>query len=64
VTNASPELLTVQEVADLYRVHPGTVRRWVRDEMVTAVRTPGRGIRVRRVEVERLLAPEPTEAAS
>ena len=61
-------LMTVRQVADLARVVPSTVRRWVAAGHIAAVRNPGpRGaIRFRRAEVERFIAAfsEPTEAAS
>jgi len=50
------DLLTVRETADLLRVAPGTVRRWIASGRLAAVRV-GRGLRVRRDAAERLLAP-------
>jgi len=50
-----PELLTVTEVAEVLRVHPATVRRWAREGVLTATDTPGRSLRFRREDIERLL---------
>jgi excisionase family DNA binding protein len=36
-------LLTVKEYADLMRVHPETVKRWIRDGHIKAERTCRRG---------------------
>jgi excisionase family DNA binding protein len=36
------KLYTVKEVADLMKVTPETVRNWIRNERVTALRHPGR----------------------
>jgi excisionase family DNA binding protein len=51
-----PELLTTQQIAELFAVDPATVNRWARDKVLTAIRLPGmRAYRFRRDEVERLL---------
>lgn len=49
------EILTVVEVADLLAVHPGTVRRWLRDGELTGCFTPA-GWRVTPQDIERWLA--------
>ena len=45
--NSSPDLLqmTVKEVAELCRVHTKTVRNWIKDEEIAALRK-GRLIRI------------------
>jgi excisionase family DNA binding protein len=53
-------LLTTAEAADWYRVHPATIRRWIRNHDVTAV-TIGNGRRrtlrvVADLEIERVSA--------
>ena len=49
--------LTVPEVARLLEVHQATVRRWIRDGKLPAVRLPS-GVRlVPRAAVEAVLAP-------
>lgn len=45
------ELLTIREVAAVYRVHEMTVRRHIASGKLPAVRV-GRGLRVRRDEME------------
>ena len=50
------ELLTVEEVARLYRVHEMTVRRYIRRGRLRAVKAGGR-IRVPSEEVVRFLQP-------
>ncbi len=50
------ELLTVQETADLLRVSPVTVRRYIAAGALPARRV-GRGVRVERVEAERFARP-------
>jgi excisionase family DNA binding protein len=43
----SPKLATVKEVADLYRVSPRTVYRWIREEVVQVKQVAeGRAVRV------------------
>lgn len=53
-----PALLTTEEAADLLRVHPETLRRWVREGKVESVDLPGRTVRLRRVDIERLVGIE------
>lgn len=52
---ALPELLTTAEVAEVFRKHPATIRRWVRDGELLPTKVPGRGARFRREDVERML---------
>jgi excisionase family DNA binding protein len=54
------ELLTSSEVAKLMRVDRSTVLKWVRDGHLPAIRTPGRHVRIKRADVERLMG-EPKE---
>jgi excisionase family DNA binding protein len=46
--------LTVQQVSNELKVHPATVRAWIREGRLQAVRA-GKGFRVRRSEVDRAL---------
>ncbi len=56
---ADTQLLTVEEVAQRLKMHPETVRRWIRDGQLHAIRF-GTGkrasLRIRESEVERFLA--------
>lgn len=55
-------LLTVDEVADQLRVHPETVRRWLREGRLSGYRISRRGgWRVRPDSVARLLEEGPLE---
>lgn len=56
------DLLTSIEVAERFRVSPGTVLRWAKDGIIPYVRA-GRTVRFYSDDVERLLTPV-TEAAS
>ncbi len=52
------ELLTASEVAHRLKVHPETVRQWVRDGRLRAIRFgngPRASLRIRASEVERFL---------
>lgn len=51
----SPEYLTLQEVAAKFRVDPRTVRRWVANDQLAAIRIGGRLLRFRPEDVEALL---------
>lgn len=61
------ELLTVKETAEMLRVAPITVRRYIADGRLPAIRV-GRGVRVRREGVEQLATPfepgQPTSGAT
>jgi excisionase family DNA binding protein len=54
-----PELLTVNEVAALLRVHKNTLYKWIREGSIESLMV-GKTIRFRRDDIERLLAGEPT----
>lgn len=53
------ELLTVQEVADRLRVNEATVRRWIKNGALQAIKLPHRGkreiYRVRRTTLDSVL---------
>lgn len=55
---AVDELLRPCEVADLFRVDPGTVRRWSRDGKLTRIRTAGGDYRYHAGPVRALLRGE------
>ena len=56
------ELMTVQETARLLRVSPVTVRRYIASRRLPAVKV-GKGVRVRKEDIEALPTPvEPTQA--
>lgn len=50
------DLLTVQETAQILRVSPLTIRRYVADGRLAAVKV-GRGVRIQREAVAQLLEP-------
>lgn len=52
---ANDDLLTPQEAAAVAKVAPATVRRWIRDGRLPCHRA-GRHLRVRRAELETMLA--------
>jgi len=54
------DLLTVREAAEACHVHPQTVRRWIEEGHITAVRVhPTDRVRIHTTEVTRVLAPRP-----
>ncbi|HSS10539.1 MAG TPA: helix-turn-helix domain-containing protein [Acidimicrobiales bacterium] len=51
------EWLTVGEAAELIGIHPTTLRRYEREGLIKARRTPTNQRRFRRSDVEKLLPP-------
>ncbi len=49
-------VLTVQEVAAIFRVNITTVHRWIKRNKLCAFRTPGHGLRIPQREIERIQA--------
>lgn len=49
------ELLTIDEVAAELKLHPDTVRRYVREKKLTVIRVAPNSVRIRRSELERFL---------
>jgi excisionase family DNA binding protein len=60
---AEPEVLTVAEIAGLFRVSRMTVHRWIGSGDLVPLSLPGRTLRFRRTDVEALATPR-TAAAS
>jgi excisionase family DNA binding protein len=56
VTYLADELLKITDVATELKVHPDTVRRWIKDGKLTPTRLGGTRIRIRRSELDRFLA--------
>jgi excisionase family DNA binding protein len=49
------EFLTVAEVAEILKLNQQTVRNWITDGKLPAVRVGQRRVRIRRADFERLL---------
>ena len=47
------ELLTVNELAALLKVHPKTVRAWVKQGKIPVIKMPGRGVRFDQDKIEK-----------
>jgi excisionase family DNA binding protein len=60
-TNWDDEYLTVKEMAERLKLNQQTLRNWIDAGSLPAVRI-GRGVRVRRVDLERILAQGTTGA--
>lgn len=62
-------LLTTSEAAKEFNVAAGTVRRWIRENQIPAITHPSGRRRIRRADVEAILAgktagPAPAEASA
>ena len=55
VEKPNEEYLRPDEVAKKLRVSVKTVRRWTNDGKIEHVRTPGKGIRIPKRELEKLI---------
>ena len=53
---STDEYLTVAEIADLLKVNQQTVRNWIDDGALAAVRVGARRVRVRRIDLDAYLA--------
>jgi excisionase family DNA binding protein len=52
----NPEYWSPEEVAEIFRVHVVTVRRWIAGGQLNAIRLPGGGYRIPQSELDRLCA--------
>ena len=57
----SDELLTVEQVASELQLHPDTIRRYIREKKLQAVRISNTALRVRRSELDRFLKERETD---
>jgi excisionase family DNA binding protein len=55
------ELLTVEQVAAALQMHPDTIRRYIRERKLRAVRISATALRVRRSELNRFLRERETD---
>jgi len=51
----STEWMTVKEVADILRVHPTTVREWIRSGSLKAARFGGKDYRIKREDYDKFV---------
>ncbi len=49
------ELLTIDQVAAELQLHPDTIRRYIREKRLKAVRVGGTALRIRRSELDRFI---------
>ena len=61
--HSTTQLLTANELADLLRLRPDTIRSWTRDSIIPAIRITGKAIRYDPVEVARALRDRSDERA-
>jgi len=58
---SNDELLTLQEVAKRLHVHVATVRRYIKQKKLTAIRLSNTNLRVRKSELDRFLKEQETD---
>ena len=61
--HSTTQLLTADELANLLRLRPDTIRLWTRESIIPAIRITGKVIRYDPVEVERALRDRSDERA-
>ena len=49
------ELLTIDQVADELQLHPDTVRRYIRERKLVALRLSATNVRVRRSDLDKFI---------
>ena len=55
------ELLTIEQVAERLQLHPDTVRRYIREQKLGAIKLSNTNMRVRRSELDRFLKERETD---
>jgi excisionase family DNA binding protein len=55
------ELLTIDQVAEALKLHPDTIRRYIREKKMKAVRLSATNLRVRRSELDRFIKERETD---
>ncbi len=55
------DLLTIEQVAERLQLHPDTVRRYIRERKLAAIRLSSTNMRVRRSELDRFLKERETD---
>ena len=50
------KLYTIEEVAQMMSVNHMTIRRWINNGQIAAIRLPGGGIRISQDEVTRIIS--------
>jgi excisionase family DNA binding protein len=61
ITEPLGEYLTVNEVAAALKLNPQTVRNWITDGQLPALRVEQRRVRIRRPDLDALLSQGPTD---
>ncbi len=55
------ELLTIEQVASVLQLHPDTIRRYIREKKLKAVRLSATSLRVRRSELDKFIKERETD---
>ena len=55
------DLLTIEQVAERLQLHPDTVRRYIREKKMKAVRLSATNLRVRKSELDRFIKERETD---
>ena len=55
------DLLTIEQVAERLQLHPDTVRRYIREKKLAAIRLSSTNMRVRKSELDRFLKERETD---
>ncbi|RLE82145.1 MAG: hypothetical protein DRJ52_02670 [Thermoprotei archaeon] len=55
---------SVSKVAEIFSVHPMTVKKWIKEGKIRAITTPGGRYRIPESEIRRLMGETPTKEES
>jgi len=55
------DLMTIEQVAERLQLHPDTVRRYIREKKLAAIRLSSTNMRVRKSELDRFLKERETD---
>jgi excisionase family DNA binding protein len=61
IEDGMPEFLRPRDVAQMFDVDNSTVRTWIKSGLLQSIKTPGGQYRIRRVDAEALLDPQPPQ---
>lgn len=47
-------MITIKQAAEMLQVHPNTIRNWIKEDRIKAVKLSERTVRIQQSEIERM----------